>query len=52
MIANPEKFYCMFLSPHRLYLINQQSINIRDISVKNETKFMLIGVDNDNRLTP
>ena len=51
MIANPEKFHLMFLSPNILYLINQQSINIRGISIKSETKFMLPGVDMGNRFT-
>ena len=51
MIADPEKFYLMFLSPNKLDLINHQSINIIGISLKSETKFTLLGVDNDNRLT-
>ena len=48
MIANPEKFHLMFLSPNKHDLINQQSIDIRGISLKSET---LLGVDIDNRLT-
>ena len=51
MIANPEKFHLMFLSPNKQDLINQQSIDIRGISLKSETKFTLLGVDIDNRLT-
>ena len=50
MIANPEKFHQMFLSPNKQGLINQQSIDIRGISLKSETKFTLLGVDIDNRL--
>ena len=45
MIANPEKFHLMFLSPNKQDLINQQSIDIRGISVKSETKFTLLGID-------
>ena len=51
MIANLEKFHCMLLSPNKKDLINQQSIDIRGISLKSETKFTLLGVDIDNRLT-
>ena len=47
MIANPEKFHLMFLSPDKQDLINKPSIDIR----KSETKFTLLGVDIDNRLT-
>ena len=50
MIANPEKFHLMFLSPNKQDLINQQFIDIRGISLKIETKFTLlhVGVDIDN----
>ena len=41
----------MFLSPNKQGLINQQSIDIRGISLKSETKLTLLGVDIDNRLT-
>ena len=51
MIANPEKFHLIFLSPNKQDLINQQFIEIRGISLKSETKFTLLGVDIDNRLT-
>ena len=51
MIANPEKFHLMFLLPDKQDLINQQFIEIRGISLKSETKFTLLGVDIDNRLT-
>ena len=51
MIANPEKFHLMFLSPNKQDLMNQQFIEIRGISLKSETKFTLLGVDIDNRLT-
>ena len=51
MIANPEKFHLMFLSTNKQDLINQQFIEIRGISLKSETKFTLLGVDIDNRLT-
>ena len=34
MTANPEKFHLMFLSPNKQDLINQQSIDIRGISLK------------------
>ena len=51
MIANPEKFHLMFLSPNKQDLINQQFIEIRGISLKSETKFTLLGVDIDNQLT-
>ena len=50
-IANPEKFHLMFLSPNKQDLINQQSIDIKGIFLKSETKFTLLGVDIDNRLT-
>ena len=50
MIANSEKFHLMFLSPNKQDLINQQSIDIRSISLKSETKFTLLAVDIDNRL--
>ena len=33
MIANPEKFHLMFLSPNKQDLINQQSIDITGISL-------------------
>ena len=45
MIANPEKFHFMFLSHNKQDLINQQSIDIRGISLKGETRFTLPGVD-------
>ena len=48
MIANPEKFHLMFLSPNKQDLINQQFIEIRGISLKSGTKFTLLGVDIDN----
>ena len=51
MIANPEKFHLIFLSPNNQDVINQQSIDIRGISLKRETKFTLPGADIDNRLT-
>ena len=51
MIANPEKFHLMFHSPNKQDLINQQSIDIRGISLKSGTKFTLLGVDIDDRLT-
>ena len=51
MTANPEKFHPMFLSPNKQHLINQQSIDIRGISLKSETKFTLLGIDIYNRLT-
>ena len=51
MIANPEKFHLIFLSPNKQDLINQQFIEIRGISLKSKTKFTLLGVDIDNRLT-
>ena len=44
MIANPEKFHLMFLSPNKQDLINQQSVDIRGISLKSETKFTLLGL--------
>ena len=43
MIANPEKFHLMFLSPNKQDLINQQFTEIRGISLKSETKFTLLG---------
>ena len=51
MIVNTEKFHLMFLSPDKQDLKNQQFIEIRGISLKSETKFTLLGVDIDNRLT-
>ena len=51
MIPIPEKFHVMFLSPNKQDLINQQSVDIRGLSPKIETKFTLLGVDIDNRLT-
>ena len=51
MIANPERFHLMFLSSNKQDLINQQSIDIRGISLKNDTKFTLPGDEIDNRLT-
>ena len=48
MIENPEKFYLMFLSPNKQDLLNQQSVDIRCISLKCEAKFTLLGVDIDN----
>ena len=51
MIANSEKFHLMFLSPNKQDLINQQSRDIRGISLKSETKFTPLGVDIDNQLT-
>ena len=51
MLANPEKFHLAFLSPNKQDLINQQFIEIRGISIKSETKFTLLGVDINNRLT-
>ena len=51
MVANPERFHLVFLSPNKQDLVNQQSIDIRGISLKRETKFTLLGVDIDNRLT-
>ena len=42
MIANPEKFHLVFLSPNKQDLINQQSIDIRGISLKSKTKFYII----------
>ena len=41
MIANPEKIHLMFLSPNKQDLVNQQSIGIRGISIKSQTKFTL-----------
>ena len=41
----------MFLSPNKQDLINQQSTDIRGISLKSETKFTLLAVDIANRLT-
>ena len=51
MIANPEKFHLMFLSANEKDLINQQTINIKGISLKSEANFTLIGIDIDNRLS-
>ena len=51
MIANPEKFHLMFLSANEKDLINQQTINIKGISLKSEANFMLLGVDIDNLLS-
>ena len=48
MIANPEKFYLMFLSTNKKDLTSQQAINIREISLKSEANFTLIGFDIDN----
>ena len=44
MIANLEKFYVMFshLTLTRFQMINQQSIDIRAISLKSETNVMLL----------
>ena len=33
MIANPEKFHLMFLSPNKQDLINQQSVDIKGVSL-------------------
>ena len=51
MIANPEKFHLMFLSANKKDLINQQTINIKGISLKSEANFMLLGADIDNHLS-
>ena len=51
MIANPEKFHLMFLSANEKDLINQQTINIKGISLKSEVNFTLLGVDIDNHLS-
>ena len=51
MITNPEKFHLMFLSANEKDLINQQTINIKGISLKSEANFTLLGVDIDNRLS-
>ena len=51
MIANPEKFHLMFLSANEKDLINQQTINIRGISLKSEANFTLLGIDINNRLS-
>ena len=40
----------MFISPNKQDLINQQSTEIRGISLKSETTFALPGVDIDNQL--
>ena len=49
MIANPEKFHLMYLFANRKKdLINQQTINIRGISLKSEANCTLLGVDIDN----
>ena len=51
MIANLEKFHLMFLSANKKDLINEQTMNIRGISLKSEANFTLLGVDIDNRLS-
>ena len=51
MIADPENFHLIFLSASKKDLINQQTINIRRISLKSEANFTLLGVDIDNRLS-
>ena len=51
MIENPEKFHLIFLFANKKDLINQQTINIREISLKSETNFTLLGVDIDNHLS-
>ena len=51
MIANPEKFHLMFLSANKKDLINQQTINIKGISLKSEANFTLLGADIDNHLS-
>ena len=48
MIANPEKFHLMYLFANKKDLINQQTINIRGISLKSEANCTLLGVDIDN----
>ena len=51
MITNPEKSHLMFLSANKKDLINQQTINIRGLSLKSEANFTLLGVDIYNRLS-
>ena len=51
MIANPEQFHLMFLSANEKDLINQQTMNIKGISLKSEANSMLLGVDIDNCLS-
>ena len=51
MIANPGKFHLMFLSANEKDLINQQTINMKGISLESEANFTLLGVDIDNRLS-
>ena len=51
MITNQKMFHLMFLSANEKDLINQQTINIRGISLKSEANFTLLGVDVDNRLS-
>ena len=51
MIADPEKFHLMFLSPKKQDIMNQQYIDIRVISLKSETKFTHLGIDIDDQLT-
>ena len=51
MIANSEKFHLMFLSANEKNLINQQTINMKGISLKSEANFMLRGIDIDNHLS-
>ena len=51
MIAKPEKFHLMFLSANEKNLINQQTINIKEISLKSKANFTLLGVDINNRLS-
>ena len=42
--------HLMSLSPNKQAVINQQSIDIRSISLKSETNLTLPGADIDNRL--
>ena len=51
MIADPERFHLMFLSAKKKDVINQQTINIKGISLKSEANFMLLCIDIDNRLS-
>ena len=51
MIANPEKFHLMFLSANGKDPINQQTINIKGISLKSQANFTLLGIDINNRLS-
>ena len=51
MIANQETFHLVFLSANKKGLINQQTINIRGISLKSEANFTMPGVNIDNRLS-